>query len=454
MDVLSSGHRLAAVVPAWNEAGTIGAVARGLRSAGACCVFVVDPGSIDGTRLAAAEAGATVVEEGRPGYGRACLAGAAAAAGHQLIAFLDGDGSCDPDELPALAAAAAGGQADVVLGRRGWVAPGAIPWHARLGNQLVAAALAARTGRRVGDLPPFKLAAADALGALRLDETGYGWTVQLVGRSLAHPGLRVVEISTRFDNRIAGVSKVSGRLGPSARAAAAMLWQAWRAGRRRGLLVVMAKAPGTGHSKTRLAAGIGVAAAHAFWSACLADAGALARRAAVLADLDVAAMVPTPEDAAVVRGLTGLPTIAQREPGLGAALLEASELPAPFTLAISADVPTLPAEVVARAAAALRRRPAVLGPGEDGGYYLVGLRRGFDRKARRRAFLQAPMGTADVLAHTRSALGDPLLLEPWADIDTAAELERLREHLALGGDATPNLAAWAAAAPFAASEAG
>src|SRR6266700_1395373 len=109
-------HRLAAVVPTWNEAAAIGAVVRGLRDAGACCVHVVDAGSTDGTQRLAREAGAIVVDEPRRGYGRACLTGAHAAGGHELIAFLDGDGSCDPAEVRGLAGAAAG--ADLVLGRR------------------------------------------------------------------------------------------------------------------------------------------------------------------------------------------------------------------------------------------------------------------------------------------------------------------------------------------------
>src|SRR5262249_58084344 len=53
-------HRVAAVVPAWNEAAAIGGVVRGLLAAGACCVYVVDPGSTDGTQDAARDAGGSV----------------------------------------------------------------------------------------------------------------------------------------------------------------------------------------------------------------------------------------------------------------------------------------------------------------------------------------------------------------------------------------------------------
>jgi glycosyltransferase A (GT-A) superfamily protein (DUF2064 family) len=406
-------------------------------------VLVVDAGSTDGTRAAARAAGATVVPEPRRGYGRACLTGAEAAAGHELVAFLDGDGSCDPGELAALQAAALGTGADVVLGRRTRVARGALPWHAALGNRVVAAALRARSGRSVHDLPPLKLVRADALAALRLGDAGYGWTVELVGRALAHPALRVVEVPVGFAARAGGESKVSGRLGPSVRAARAMLAQARAATGRRGLAVLMAKAPREGHAKTRLAADLGGAAATGFWTACLRDAGARLRRAAGEADLDVAVMTPSEGDAAAVRRLTGLPAMVQRRPGLGEALLQVSELGAPpFTIAMSADAPTFPQGTLRAAVAAIRRRGAVLGPGMDGGYYLVGLRRGFPAERRRRAFLEAPMGTGGVLAHTRAALGDPELLPPWPDVDTAAELRALAGDLAADPDAAPAVAAW------------
>jgi glycosyltransferase A (GT-A) superfamily protein (DUF2064 family) len=432
-------HRLAAVVPAWNEAAAIGEVVRGLRAAGACCVLVVDAGSADGTREVAAAAGANVVDEPLRGYGRACLTGAGAAAGHPLVAFLDGDGSCDPADLRRLVRAAPG--ADVVLGRRTDVARGAIAWHAALGNRLIAALLRVRTGRAVRDLPPFKLVRADALAALRLDDAGYGWTVQLVGRALAHPALRVVEAPTAFRLRTGGESKVSGRVGPSLRAGRAMLGGAWSATRRRGLLVLMAKAPRAGHSKTRLAAEIGPGPAADFWAACLRDAGARLRRAAAGAGLDAAAMTPSLADAGEVRRLTGLAALVQDRPGLGPALLEVSDLRVPFTVAVSADAPTLPEAYVRRAADEARRGRSVLGPAPDGGYYLVGLPRGFSRPRRERAFLQARMETA-VLDHTRAALGDPVLLPPWPDVDTADELRRLAREVRGDPNSAPAVAAW------------
>ena len=433
-------HHVAAVVPAWNEAAAIAPVVRGLAEAGACCVYVVDAGSTDGTPELASSAGARVVHEPRRGYGRACLSGAQAAMGHQLIAFLDGDGSCDPAELPRLLAVA--DNADLVLGRRTEIAPGALAWHARAGNRLVATLIGTRTGRGVHDLPPFKVVRSDAIAALGLSDVAYGWTVELVGRAIMHPALRVVEAPVSFRQRIGGTSKVSGRLGPSLRAGRAMLSQAVGATRSRGLLVLMAKAPACGRSKTRLAADVGERVAAGFWAASLQDSARKLLAVALEEDMDVLAMTPSEEDAAGVRCLTGLPCLVQRLRGLGQALLEVSELPAPFSIAISADVPTLPPEVLREAVLALRSAPAVLGPGEDGGYYLVGTRRALSVRLREKAFLEAPMGGEQVFAHTRAALGSTAELRSWPDVDTGQELGRLALQLEQDPTAAPAVAAW------------
>jgi glycosyltransferase A (GT-A) superfamily protein (DUF2064 family) len=221
-----------------------------------------------------------------------------------------------------------------------------------------------------------------------------------------------------------------------------MLLQAHSATRRRGLLVLMAKAPRPGHSKTRLEADIGPGLSAGFWTACLRDAGAGLRRAAAAAGLDAAAMTPSPGDAEEVRRLTGLPPLVQRRPGLGQALLEVSDLPAPFTIAVSADAPTLPEAYLRQAMHALQQGKPVLGPGPDGGYYLVGLPRGLSRRRRERAYLEAPMGTGGVLAHTRAALGEPVLLPPWPDVDSAAELRELARQLRGDPNLAPAVAAW------------
>ncbi len=268
----------AAVIPVIDERDAIEDVVSGLRAAGACCVFVVDGGSTDGTQVIAAAAGAIIVVEPRRGYGRACLTGGDRAVRrqphpHEAVVFLDGDGSCAGEEMGRLVEALE--TSDVVLGRRPGdrLEPGAMPWHARLGNVAVALALSLRTGRRVRDLPPAKALRADILERLRLDESGYGWTVQLVARALGDPAIRVSEIPVAFRQRRGGTSKVSGSPRASMKAGLSMIRVAIEATRARPVIVLMAKAPGAGHAKTRLESDLGAERTADLWSAVLADTG-------------------------------------------------------------------------------------------------------------------------------------------------------------------------------------
>jgi glycosyltransferase A (GT-A) superfamily protein (DUF2064 family) len=463
--VAAAEHRVAAVIPALNEAAAVGQLTTGLLANGACCVFVVDGGSTDGTADVARVAGAMVVEERRRGYGRACLTGAErAAAVHPVIAFLDGDGSCDPDDLPRLVAALERDESELerdrpnlVLGTRSGPAiePGALPWHARAGNLLVAWLLRQRTGRAVHDLPPFKVIRRETLVALDLDDDGFGWTVQLIARALRDPGLRIVEVPARFRRRWGGQSKVSGNLRASIAAGRRMIACALAetSDPGRPLIALMAKAPRPGHAKTRLAADIGQGPAIELWTACLADLGP-AVRAATRGLADTIAVVPSTEDAPAVAELLGpgWSIVIQQRPGLGGAIVDAFEAGAARgadrVIAVSGDNPTLPPDRLLGALEALRASPSVLGPCPDGGYYLVGARLG-PRAGRpslgrsrqnqdlvsrlARAYQAAVLGGGTALQSTTGALTaeglPPRLLEAWPDIDTAADLANLEASL-------------------------
>jgi len=321
--------RLAAVIPVLDEAASIGDLVRGLRAADACCVFVVDGGSRDGTPDLAADAGATVVREVRRGYGRACLTGAEMAQEghrHEAVAFLDGDGSCDPADLSRLRDAL--GTADLVLGRRRArdVEPGAMPLHARLGNDLVSAIITLRTGRRIHDLPPFKVIRAGLLDGLKLDAAGYGWTVQLISRAAADPSARIRAIPVRFLRRRGGLSKVAGQLRASVLAAIAMLCAAWTETAPRPMIAIVAKASRAGHVKTRLIPELGEDGAAALWRASLADTAAVVRAAAakMRAAPFIIVRAEEVEEVATLLG-PGWTPAAQRRPGLGPAIAEAFE---------------------------------------------------------------------------------------------------------------------------------
>lgn len=91
------------LIPALNEAGSIGDVVRAIPRPPVREVIVVDNGSADGTADHARAASARVLVERRRGYGAACLAGLAALAPDtEIVVFLDADGSDDPAVLPGL----------------------------------------------------------------------------------------------------------------------------------------------------------------------------------------------------------------------------------------------------------------------------------------------------------------------------------------------------------------
>ena len=218
-----------AVIPVWNEAGSLAPLLdelNALPDATIAGIVIADGGSSDGTPEAARARGATVVAQSRRGYGAACHEGflAARAAGATHVLFLDGDGSDPPDAIPALIEPLLAGSADLVLAvrRPSPAQPSTIPWHARLGNSLVCALLRLRTGRRVRDLPSMKALSTETLDALRMTEMGFGWTTELIARSLRR-GLRVHERPIHTRPRTAGRSKVSGSPVNSARAAYALL---------------------------------------------------------------------------------------------------------------------------------------------------------------------------------------------------------------------------------------
>lgn len=203
---------IAVVIPAWDEAESIGAVLAEIPPDLASSIFVICGGGQDATYQIAAAHGARALRQLTSGYGAACWqgAGAAAAEGARIIAFLDGDYSDPPGDLPRIIAPILAGEADLVLGCRDMsVHAGALPLHARLGNRLVAGLLGYLLGRRLHDLPSFKAIRLDRLVQLEMSEMTYGWTTELVAKAV-RAGLRIEEVTIQYRPRLGGKSKVSG----------------------------------------------------------------------------------------------------------------------------------------------------------------------------------------------------------------------------------------------------
>ena len=204
--------RVSVIIPTHNEVQAIGRVLADLPSALVTEVIVVDSNSTDGTSDLARSMGADVIQESRRGYGRACLTGLANAKNPDVVVFLDGDYSDRPSELPILLAPIVEGRADITLGSRlrDRSSAAALPWHQVLGNRLASSLIGLLYGLKIGDLGPFRAARAEVLRALALEQTTYGWAVEMILKG-ALAGFRVVEVPVSYHPRI-GKSKISGTL--------------------------------------------------------------------------------------------------------------------------------------------------------------------------------------------------------------------------------------------------
>ena len=205
------GMNVSVIIPALNEELSIGTVVESVIN-DAHEVVVIDNGSSDDTAKIAREAGATVVHEPIPGYGRSCLAGVAATTNADIYLFMDGDGADDPADLPLILKPILEGHADMVVGSRiaGDVDPGALTLPQQFGNTLACSLMRLFWKGEFTDLGPFRAIRADAYQRLNMAALTYGWTVEMQVRALKC-GLRNVEVPVHYRRRI-GVSKISGTI--------------------------------------------------------------------------------------------------------------------------------------------------------------------------------------------------------------------------------------------------
>ena len=203
---------------------------------------------------------------------------------------------------------------------------------------------------------------------------------------------------------------------------------------RKRIVIVAAKAPCAGSVKTRLCPPLLADDAARLAGAFLVDTWASATAGFLDADAALA-LEGDPGDLPVeIRGAGRI--LGQSGNSLGARLVHMME--APFAegygavCVIGSDAPHLPAAFLLEAFGRLERgADAVLGPSDDGGYYLIGLPRPAPM-----LFDNIPWSTGAVreatLARAAEAGLSASLLPPWYDVDTAHDLRRLRGDLRRG----------------------
>lgn len=193
-----------------------------------------------------------------------------------------------------------------------------------------------------------------------------------------------------------------------------------------GRIMVFCKAPEPGRVKTRLAASIGdSAAAIVHERLALHCLNRLARAAIAPVELWCAPGVGhdffhrcAAEFGLALKQQTGECLGQRMEQAFLNALSQSRN-----AVVVGTDCPALDSAYVRAAFAALEQQDAVLGPAEDGGYVLLGL-----RKPQPLLFSDMPWGTSQVLAKTRSRLtGKVKELSTLWDIDDVDDLRRLRD---------------------------
>jgi glycosyltransferase involved in cell wall biosynthesis len=203
------------IIPALNEAEPIAGVVHEVAATKIPAdIVVVDNGSTDRTAECAQAAGARVVSEPVPGYGRACMAGIRALLPKcDIIVFLDGDGSDCPEFMNQLVDPIVAGTHDFVIGSRtrGQREPGSMNFQQILAGRVAGLVLRLLYGVRYSDMCPFRAIARDALEKLGMREETYGWNLEMQMKA-ARGGLRILEIPVNHRRRASGESKVSGTL--------------------------------------------------------------------------------------------------------------------------------------------------------------------------------------------------------------------------------------------------
>lgn len=199
-------------------------------------------------------------------------------------------------------------------------------------------------------------------------------------------------------------------------------------GREAPIVLIVAKAPVEGRVKTRLAATLGSERATEVAVAMLLDTLEGCRR--VFAD--VGCLCRADADVQPLRELAGAtaPIVVQEGTGLGSALATGARFAVGrgrAAIMVSSDIPGIPPGSLEATAAHLESRAdVVLGPGHDGGYWLIAM-----REEHPELFAGIAWSTGSVLDATLARCGalglDVRLVERWRDIDTEYDLAALTE---------------------------
>ncbi len=216
---------ISVIIAALNEEAAIANVINSVPKNLADEIVVVDNGSKDRTAEFATAAGARVVKEPIPGYGRAFRAGLRSVSPKcEIVVLLDGDGSDCPEMMDRLVTPIMEGKSDFVIGSRtrGHRETGSMNFHQVFAGYMVGFILRILYGVRSTDMGPFRAIRRDTLDRLGLREETYGWPLEMQMRA-ARARVRTVEVPVDYRRRAGGHSKIAGTVRGSVLAATRIL---------------------------------------------------------------------------------------------------------------------------------------------------------------------------------------------------------------------------------------
>lgn len=199
----------------------------------------------------------------------------------------------------------------------------------------------------------------------------------------------------------------------------------------RNAIILFVRAPSAGQAKTRLIGSMSAEKVTALYEAFVKDT---VEKAGSVKSVDLFVSFTPVAHAREIAGLAANATgyFPQMDGDLGERMLKAFRyvfsLGYERVLLVGTDLPTLPSSTFNEAFRAFDEVDIVLGPSDDGGYYLIGM-----KNAWADLFAGIEWSTDRVLEQTiRKAASNSLsmkLLKAWYDVDTPADIERLRQDL-------------------------
>jgi hypothetical protein len=202
-------------------------------------------------------------------------------------------------------------------------------------------------------------------------------------------------------------------------------------------IIIFTKFPENAQVKSRISIKIGQEMASKWHSAMLSDLF----EALCHIDFEIAASAPVDVKFLLKYSISHAKVSVQPGGDLGCRLASVHRAASSDAIIIGSDCPFVGPQTIVDAAQRLLRHDLVLGPAEDGGYYLIGMKAEVNALALLGSGIRwsTQHALADTVANAQGLGLTMDQLPPFYDIDTAADLDRFREYL-LSGSGGPEIA--------------